>query len=200
MTSLPRRPVSSWSPGVSRKRSWLDLVGEDRAVLEAGLHRTYLVDGQAGGARGGDGRAGDELRAERPTEHPDDAERRDGPERPAAVAGRDPGQAKHRQGREDEYGDDEHRRAGDDQVRVRPTDRVAQRLDADPGVAPVGDGIERPVEGREEADVEDLHDHQQTENRSDDPGQDASSGGGQDEGQGDDGRGPRAGASRTRWA
>ena len=82
-----------------------DLGGEDLVVLEARLHRTYLVDRQAGGARGGDGRAGDELRTERPTEHPDDAERRDGLERPAPVAGRDPGQAKHRQGREDEEGD-----------------------------------------------------------------------------------------------
>ena len=44
-------------------------------------------------------------------------------ERPPAVTGRDPGQAKHRQGREDEHGDDEHRRAGHDQVRLlEPTE------------------------------------------------------------------------------
>ena len=102
------------------------------------------------------------------------------------MAGRDPGQAKHRQGREDEDGDAEHRRAGDDQVRLRPADRVAQRLDADPGVAPVGNGVERPVEGLEEPHVEDLHDDQQTEHRPDDAGQEASGGGGQHEGQGDD--------------
>ena len=58
------------------------------------------------------------MRAERPTEHPDDAERRDGPERPPAVAGRDPGQAEHRQGHEDEHGDDEHHHADEDQVRA----------------------------------------------------------------------------------
>ena len=82
--------------------------------------------------------------------------------------------------------DAEHRGADDGQVRGRPADRVAHRLDPDPGVAPVADGVERPVEGREEAEVEDLHDHQQTESRPDDPGQEASSGGGQDEGQSDD--------------
>jgi hypothetical protein len=107
-------------------------------------------------------------------------------ERPPAVAGRDPSQAKPRQGREDEYGDDEHRRAGHDQVRLPRTDRVAQRLDADPGVPPVGNGIERPVEGRVETHVEDFDDDQQTESRSDDPGQDASSRDGQGEGQGDE--------------
>ena len=171
---------------MSRKRSWPISSAKIAWILEAGLHRAYLVEGQVGGARGGDGRVGDELRAEHPAEHPDDAERHDGLQRPPAVAGRDPGQAKHRQGREDEYGDDEHRRADDGQVRARPSDRVAQRLDADPGVAPVANGVERPVEGREEADVEDLHENQQTERRSDDPGQDASSGGGQGEGQGDE--------------
>ena len=55
---------------------------------------------------------------------------------------------------------------------VRPND-VAQRLDADGGVAPVVDGIERPVEGREEAEVEELHEHQQAERRPDHPGHDA---------------------------
>jgi hypothetical protein len=163
-----------------------DLVGEDRAILDARAHRAYLVDGQAGGARRGDGRVGDELRAERPTQHPDDAERHNGPQRPPAVAGHDPCQAKHRQGREEEYGDDEHRRPGDGQVRVRPSDRVAQRLDADPGVAPVGNGVEWPVEGGEETYVEELHDDQKTESRSDDPGQDAPSGRWQAKGQGDD--------------
>ena len=68
----------------------------------------------------------------------------------AAVAGCDPGQAKHRQGREDEDGDDEHGRAGHDEVGVPRSDRVAQRLDADPGVPPVGNGIERAVESRVE--------------------------------------------------
>ena len=82
--------------------------------------------------------------------------------------------------------DAEHRCAGDGQIRLRAADRVAQRLDADPGVAPVGDGVERPVEGLEEPHVEDLHDHQQAEDRSDDAGQEAPSGGGQDERQGDD--------------
>ena len=197
---MPRRPVSSRSPGVSRKRSWRISSAKIAWSADAGPHRAHLVDDQAGGARGGDGRVGDELRAEHPAEHPDDAERRDGRERPAAVAGRDPGQAKHRQRREDEHGDDEHRRAGDGQVRVRPADRVAQRLDADPGVAPVVDRVERPVEGREEADVEDLHDHQQAEHRPDDPGQEAPRGRRAGRGRARGRRGPRAGAARTRRA
>ena len=44
---------------------------------------------------------------------------------------------------------------------LRSADRVAQRLDADAHVARVVDGVERPVEGREEPHVEDLHDHEQ---------------------------------------
>ncbi len=67
---------------------------------------------------------GDELGAEHPAEHPDGAERRDGPQRPLAMAGRDPGQARHRQGREHEDRDAEHNRDGDGQVRVpRPIER-----------------------------------------------------------------------------
>ena len=165
----------------------LELVREDRAILDAGAHRAHLVDGEGGGARRGKRHAGDELRPERPTKDPDGAERRDGTERPAAVAGCDPGQAKHRQGREDEYGHDEHGRAGHDEVRVPRSDRVPQRLDPDAGVPPVGNGIERPVEGRVDAHVEDFHDHQQTENRADDPGQDAPALGGQGEGEGENG-------------
>src|SRR6185503_633162 len=90
----------------------LELVREDRAISDAGAHRAHLVDGEGGGARRGKRHSGDELRPERPTKDPDGAERRDSTERPAAVAGCDSGQAKHRQGREDEYRDDEHGRAG----------------------------------------------------------------------------------------
>ncbi len=178
----------------------LELVREDRAISDAGAHRAYLVHREGGGARRGKRHAGDELRPERPAKDPDGAERRDGTERPAAVAGRDPGQAKHRQGREDEYADDEHGRAGHDEVGVPRSDRVAQRLDADPGVPPVGNGIERPVEGRVDAHVEDLHDHQQPENRSDDPGEYATTLGGQGEGQRENGDRLRAGVSGTYWA
>ena len=163
-----------------------DLVGEDRVVLEAGPHRADLADDQARRARGRDGRGRDELRAERPAEQPDDAERCDARERPAAMAGGDPGQAKHCQGREDEHRDAEHRRTDDEQVRLRPPDRVAQRLDADPGVAAVGDRVERPVEGLEEPHVEGLHDDHQTEDRSDDAGQEEPTPGRKNDGQGDE--------------
>ena len=162
-----------------------DVVGEDRVILHACAHRADLVGRQAGGARGGDRRIRDEVRPERPAEHPDEAERRHGRQCLPAVAGRDPGQSKHRQGREDEDGDAEQRRAGHEQVRLRTTDGVAQGLDADAGVAPVGNRVERPVEGLEEAHVEDLHDDQQAEQRPDDVRQEPSAVGGKHEGQGD---------------
>ena len=54
-----------------------DRAGERRALLQPGPHRLHLVDGQGGGARRGDGRAGD------PEPHPDHAQHRRRPERPA---------------------------------------------------------------------------------------------------------------------
>ena len=171
-----------------------DLAGERRAILQAGPHRLHLVDGEGGGARGGDRRADD---AE---DHPDHAQRRRRPERPAAVAGRDPRHAQQRQDREGEERDDEHDRDGDGEVRARAADRVAQRLDADPRVARVVDGVERPVEGREEPDVEDLHEHEHAQHRSHDHGQHAARGGGQQDGQGDDDEELEREAARTRRA
>src|SRR5919109_2124777 len=68
-----------------------DLLGEDRAVPDAGAHGLYLVDGQAGGARRRDRHLGKEVRSERPTEPPDSGERGDGAEGPPAVTGLGPG-------------------------------------------------------------------------------------------------------------
>ena len=153
-----------------------ELVRELRAILQAGAHRLHLVDGQCGGARGGDRRAGD---AEG---HPDDAEHGGGPEHPVAVAGRDARQAQQCEERDDDQHDDD----GDGEIRARAADRVAQRLDADPRVARVGDGVERPVEGREEPHVEDLHEHERAQHRSHEHGQHAARGGGQQDGHGDD--------------
>ena len=90
-----------------------ELARERRAIGQAGPHRLHLVDGQGGGARGGDRRAGD---AEG---HPDHAQHRRRPQRPAAVAGRDPRHAQQREDREGEQRDDEHGRDGDDEVRAR---------------------------------------------------------------------------------
>ena len=73
----------------------------------------------------------------------------------------------------------------DDQVRLRPPEQLAQGRDADPDRARVADGIERPVEGREESVVEDLQDDHQRERQSGDHGQDPSGDVGQDEGQRD---------------
>ena len=100
---MPRRAVSSWFAGRRAVAVVADLGGEARVVVEAGLHRAHLVHGQAGGARGGDRRA--RRRAARRTPSsttqatPSAATARSDH---AAVAGRDPGQAKHRQRREDE--------------------------------------------------------------------------------------------------
>ena len=64
--------------------------------------------------------------------------------------------------------------------------RVAQRLDADARVARVVDGPERPVEGGEEADVEHLHDDEHAQHRSRDDGQHAPRRRGQQRGHGDE--------------
>ena len=63
---------------------------------------------------------------------------------------------------------------------------VAQRLDADPHVRRVGDGVERPVERRDEPHVQDLHDHEQRQHRPRDDGQHAARGGRQQHGQHED--------------
>ena len=69
---------------------------------------------------------------------------------------------------------------------VDRADRLAQRLDADPQVARVVEGPERPVERREEPDVEDLHEHEHAQDHSEDHDQRAARGGGQQDGHGDD--------------
>ncbi len=68
-----------------------------------------------------------------------------------------------------EQPDEDHDDGGDGDVRARPADRVAQRLDADPHVGRVGDGVERPVEGRDEPHVEELHHHEHRQDCSGDP-------------------------------
>ena len=80
-----------------------DLAGERLPVREAGAHRLHLVDGQGGGARGGDRRAGDAKG------HPQDAQHGGRPQRPAAVAGRDPCYTQQRQDRKREQRDDRAR-------------------------------------------------------------------------------------------
>ena len=101
------------------------------------------------------------------------------------MAGRDPRHALHRQDLEGEERDDEHHRDGDGDVRARPADRVTQRLDADPHVPRVVDGLERPVERRVEPDVEELHEHEHAQQRAHDHGQHAARPGGQQGGHGD---------------
>ena len=177
---MPRRLVSSRSPVVALEAVARDLAGEDVVILQAGPHRLHFVDGEGDGARGGD------RRAENAQDHPDDAERRGRPERPAAVACRDPRDAQQRQHGQDEQGDDQHDRDDRDEVRARRADRVAQRLDADPHVAQVVDGAERPVERGEEPDVEHLHEHEHAQQRAHDDGEHAASGDGQQHRQYDD--------------
>jgi hypothetical protein len=66
----------------------------------------------------------------------------------------------HRQRDEDEQRYGERDAADNEQVRLGVTDRTTQRFDADPSVAGVSNDVERPGEGREEPDVEDLQDDQ----------------------------------------
>ena len=91
--------------------------------------------------------------------------------------------AEHRQRGQDERGDAEEHGAGGHQVGIRAAEGVAHRLDPDGGVAPVVDRVERTVERGEEAEVEELHHHQQAERRPDHPRQEAPGAGGQDGGQ-----------------
>jgi hypothetical protein len=106
-----------------------DQAGQDRVIAQAGLHRLHLVDGEGGGARGGD-RSADDAQ-----DHPEDAQRRRRSERPIAVARRDVRHAQQRQDRDGEDRDDDHPDDRGDEMRLRLADRVAQRLDADPDVA-----------------------------------------------------------------
>ena len=177
---MPRRPVSSRLPGVAWKRSFAISRASSARSARPAVDQLHLVDGERGGARGGDGRAGDVEG------HPDHAQRRDRPQRPATMAGRDACQAQQREHRDGEQGDHQRSRDGGDEVRSRGADRVAQRLDPDPRVARVVDGLERPVERREEADVEDLDDDEQAQHRSRDHDQHAPPAGGQEDGHGDD--------------
>ena len=146
----------------------------------------HLGDGQVGPARGRDARARDELGAKRPADHPGGGERRDGRKRSPPVAGSDAGQVEHCQRGEDERGDAEQHGAGDRQVSIGAAEGVAHRLDADGGVAPVVDRIERAVKGDEEPEVEELRQRQQAEHRPYHPRDDAPGAGRQGDGQHDD--------------
>jgi hypothetical protein len=66
-------------------------------------------------------------------------------------------------------GDDDQHRARDRQVGIRAAERVAHRLDPDGGIAPIVDRVERAVEGDEEADVEELHEHQKSKHGPEQP-------------------------------
>ena len=147
-----------------------DLAGERRLAREARLHGAPLVDGEVGGARGGDRRPGDDLRAERPAAAP---RRRRAPRRPGATTGG--GRPRPASGAA-APGSAARQTATTSTTMAATTrsarvaaDRVAQRLDADAGVAPVVDRVERPVEAREEPHVEQLHEHQQAEHRPERP-------------------------------
>ena len=158
-----------------------DLAGEDLVILQAGPHRLHLV-----------ARRGRRRSRRRPARR---ATRRTTQTTPSAVTA---GSAQPRwpaatrvtrssasTGRTSSA-TTEHDRDGHDEVRAPGADRVAQRLDADPHVARVVDGVERPVERGEEPDVEHLHEHEHAQHRARDHGQHAARGGGQQDGHGDD--------------
>ena len=166
---MPRSPVSSSSPGVSRNGSTGGTSRRTRC-WSARPARTWrdLVVGEAGGARGGDRCARHELHAERRrTATQTTASARDG--RGATRRGARPASRVRRStdsGTTDEHGD-ARRTAGDDHGHDRagrPTESLSSPT-AGAEVAPVGHRVERPVERREEAHVEDLHDGQQAEQR-----------------------------------
>ena len=197
---MPRRPVSSWSPGVFRKRSCVDLLGEDGGVVDVGLHGADLVDDEAGGAGGGDRGVGEKLRAGHPDRAARRAERRrrrearvgGGRPRPAS-AGASPGSG----------GRVRRRRRPRPPISinvasVRPTMERSVSI-AGPELARVTQRIEGPVEDREHLVVADLQDDHQTEDEPGGHGQDACARlAGRTTRQRDERRGPRAGPSGTR--
>ena len=137
---------------------------------DAGAHLAHLVVGEAGRARRGDRRAR-RRPARRATAHSDPDDRRaprpPGPTRPGA--GRTSRVSRSTaSGMQDEHGDDEQRRPRPRTTIApgRPTESPS-RPTAGAEVAPVDDRVERPVERREEAHVEDLHDGQQAEQHAD---------------------------------
>ena len=198
---MPRRPVSSWSPGVLAEAVVADLVGEDRAD-PGGRRWTARTSSTARAAALVEAIGASETscapNAQQSTQTTPSAMTACSDHRrwPAAT------RVRRRTARVVRTSTATTSTAPPTTTRfaLRPSDRVAQRLDADPGVAPVVDGVERPVEGREEADVEDLHEHQQTQQpvRRPRPGRVERWRAGR--GPGRRRRGPRAGASRTRSA
>ncbi len=134
----------------------LDLGGEHAPVVDVRPKRIDLVDDQTRGERGGDRRVRDELSAEHPAERPDSAEPRERPQRPAAVAGGNPGQPQHHQRQQDGQYDRAEDRPELDQLRLRTTDQRAQRLDPVPELTRVSKRVVRPVVEREHLVVDDL--------------------------------------------
>ncbi len=164
------------------ERVVLDLGGEHATIVDVGLHRSDLVDHEAGGQSRGDRRVGDELRAEHPAEQSDSAEPRERPQRPAAVVGRDAGQPEHRQRQQDGQYDGADNRADLDQLRLRTTDQGAQRLDPVPELGRVAKRVIWPVVEREHLVIGDLQDDHQREGQAGDHRQDVSRGAGQEGG------------------
>ena len=109
-------------------RVMADLGGEDRLIVEVGLHRPHLLHDKVGRAHGGKRHPGDDLGAQSPAHQPGAAERDDDAARPQPVAGRNAHRAPQRQRRNHDRRDDQQHQSHLDQIGARAADRLAQRL------------------------------------------------------------------------
>ena len=177
---MPRRPVSSRSPGVERKRS--SAISRASAARSSSPVCTACTSSTARAAALEEATGAPATRSASQTTLNATAARSAQPRWPAATrvtrSSASTGSVRSAMMSTTATGDGE--------VRGRAAHRVAQRLDADPHVARVVDRLERPVERREEPDVEDLHEHEHAQQRSHDHGQHAARRGGQHGGHGDD--------------
>ena len=167
-TSLPRRPVSRSSPGVSRNAS--------TAASSANASRSCRpgADFLRPGHRRGRPRSW--MRSARPTRVARRARHTVTQTTASAVAARTD-TVRCRVTRRVRRSNDSGMRRSNATARTRaatarmiasvPTDRVAKKLDRRAEVAPVGHRVERPVERHEEAHVQDLHDGQHAEKHPD---------------------------------
>ena len=153
---MPRNPSRSRPGGVLGYGSLRSISALKRAwSRKSALHGMHLADREMRRAHRRDAGAGD-LRAEHPAEHPDGGEHTHRLQRTPPVTGRNPRQLADGQRRDDERREDDHDGDGDREICVPAAERVAHGPDADREIAPVLDRVERPVEGDEEAQVEEL--------------------------------------------
>ena len=145
---------------------------ELRAVAQADRDlRGVLVD-ERGHAAGGDRHRVHELGAERRRAEPDHREHRDGLGRGPPSTGQDAREPQRRERHEHHHDDDEHAGEHRGADRGRPAERLVHEVVGVADERPVQHRVERALERREEAHVDDLDDGEQAQQAAADRGDD----------------------------